>query len=59
MVKRDDLKKSLKAAGKTSADMARSLNMNYDVLNSYLNGRRPIPYEVEFNITKQLIEWNV
>ena len=38
--KRDDIKAVLKGLGKTQADLALALQMNYDVLHSFLAGRR-------------------
>jgi plasmid maintenance system antidote protein VapI len=56
---RTDIKTSLEELGKTGADLARALQIDYNILNSYLNGRRHIPYETEKRITMILEGWNV
>ena len=51
---RDDIKKALKESGKTSADLARFLGKNYDVVNRWLNGRAKMPEDVDNQIREFL-----
>ena len=55
--KRDDIKAVLKGLGKTQADLALALQMNYDVLHSFLAGRRKIPDKIEEKINEQVVIW--
>ncbi len=43
----DELGKILRAIGWTSAELARSLSIRPDTVNSWLIGRRPVPGNLE------------
>jgi len=51
---RTDIKKLLKKVGLTMADLSRQLDIPYQTMDSYLNGRRSIPEKVESKIMKIL-----
>ena len=54
---RDDIKDAIIDSGKKYVDLSRELKINYDTLNSYLNGRRTMPEDVEDKIWKILGLW--
>ncbi len=54
---RTDIKEIIKSHGKKAADLSRDMNINYDTLNSYLNGRKEIPAKVEEQIFLTLKVW--
>ena len=58
MIIRMDIKSALKTANKSSADLARGIEINYEVLNRYLNGRAKMPVSIEKKITAKIEEWN-
>lgn len=59
MIIREDIKTALKEGRRTCADLARKLDMNYEVLNRYINGRAPLSEELERQISVVLEEWDV
>ena len=54
---RTDIKNSLKICGKSIADLSRELEIPYQTMDSYLNGRRNIPKGIEARIAKTLEVW--
>ncbi len=54
---RDDIKFIVRRLGKSLSDLSRTLDMNYDSLNHYLNGRRKMKPELAEKIEKVLSEW--
>ena len=54
---RDDIKTVVKGLCRNLSDLSRELQMNYDSLNHYLNGRRPMPQDVSEKIMKVLSNW--
>lgn len=54
---REDLKKRVRDSGHKLADLSRAMDMNYDLLNSYLNGRKPMSEAIEDRIEDVLIDW--
>ncbi len=54
---RNDIKDSITDSGRKFVDLSRELRINYDTLNSYLNGRRSMPEEVENKIWKIIGIW--
>jgi len=55
---RNDIKKRLKKAQMTMADLSRHLNIPYQTMDSYLNGRRSIPEKIDIKIDKVLENCN-
>lgn len=53
----DDIKSRIKKTGHKSSELSRKLDMNYDSLNAYLNGRRKMPEGLLEKIEKQLKVW--
>jgi DNA transposition AAA+ family ATPase len=56
---RTDIKARLVVYGKTMAALARAIDVNYEMLNRYLNGRAKMPAAVEEQIEAQFEKWNV
>lgn len=54
---RQDIKNVLGTLGKKMSDLSRELNMNYDVLSAYLNGRRIMPSEIQGKINDVISKW--
>ena len=54
---RKDIKQLLKGVGKSGADLSRELDMNYDLLNAYLNGRKKMPRELDTAIEAVIEKW--
>jgi len=54
---RDDIKARVKDSGRKLTDLSRILELNYDSLNAYVNGRRKMPEIVDEKINKQLTQW--
>jgi plasmid maintenance system antidote protein VapI len=54
---RDDVKGVLNTLGKKMTDLSRELQINYDTLNAYLNGRREMPSEISERIEKVITKW--
>ena len=55
---RTDIKDRLKLKNKTIADFSRQLEIPYQTMDSYLNGRRNIPDIVENRMNKTLEDWS-
>jgi len=54
---RDDIKGVLRTLGKRVSDLSRALDINYDVLSGYLNGRRTMPTHIQENINGIISKW--
>ena len=54
---RDDIKVRVKDSGRKLTDLSRILELNYDSLNAYVNGRRKMPDGIDKKIEKQLTDW--
>lgn len=55
---RKDIKSKLKKMRKSAADLSRSISVNYEMLNRYLNGRAAMPPAVEEKVKAKIDEWN-
>lgn len=54
-----EIKTQLKSVGRTGADLGRALELNYETLNRYLNGRAKTPSAVERKIKEKINEWRL
>lgn len=54
----DEVKDSLRKSSHTMTELSIALEINYDQLNHYLNGRRQIPEDVQDKMNKILATWD-
>ena len=54
---RNDIKNRLKSKEKSTSDLSRELEMNYDTLGGFLNGRKRMTKDIEARIIEVLESW--
>lgn len=52
-----EIKGRLRSVGRTQTDLAIKLQMSYDTLGHFINGRRVMPEKVKIKIGKILESW--